>query len=225
MVIGSCYSFQGKAHILKNIACQDASRVEEIVGDWTVMATADGVGSCPKSDIGSKTAVNTAVQLCLKAFPFDGNDEAILSLLRTAFNGAMREITKVAKDAGDELYNYDTTLDIVIFNGSTKVYYGHCGDGGIFVLNSDGDYNEITSVQEGAEANSVVPLRNGNASWKFGIYEDEIAVVAAFTDGIRDKISSPLLEQENCTIDVPLANMFMFVDAYGMEKEEASEEL
>ncbi len=225
MILGSNYSFRGKAHKVTNTVCQDASIVKVIVGDWTVMATADGVGSCPKSDIGSKTAVETASELCVNAFPIDGNDEAILALLRTAFNSAMRAISQKAKEAGEDIALYDTTLDVVIFNGSSKLYYGHCGDGGIFILNGDGDYKEITTVQEGEEASSVIPLRSGNGSWEFGIYEDEIAVVASFTDGIRDKLSSPLLRNEPCTIDVPLANLFMFVDVYDMSESETLEML
>ncbi|MCR4646748.1 MAG: protein phosphatase 2C domain-containing protein [Oscillospiraceae bacterium] len=225
MVLGSCYSLQGRSHKVTGTVCQDASVVKQIKGDWTVMAIADGVGSAPKSDIGSKTAVEVASDLCVKAFPIDGDDKAILALLRTSFNCAMREIVRIAEENGDELSYYDTTLDIVIFNGSSKLYFGHCGDGGIFVLNADGDYAEITTVQEGEEASSVIPLRNGNATWAFGVYEDEIAVVAAFTDGIRDKIVSPLLRNEKCTIDVPLANTFMFVDAYDMTYDEAFETL
>ncbi len=225
MVLGSCYSFQGKSHKVSDTVCQDASIVKEIVGDWTVMAIADGVGSCTKSDIGSKIAVETASELCVQAFPVDGNEKAILSLMQTAFNHAMRKIAKTAKENQDDVSDYDTTLDLVIFNGSNKLYYGHCGDGGIYVLNSSGVYTEITEVQEGEEASSVVPLRNGNTSWKFGVFEDEIAVVAAFTDGIRDKLTSPLLRDEVCKIDVPLANKFMFVDVYGMTESEATAEL
>lgn len=223
MVLGSCYSFQGKSHKISNTVCQDASLVKEIVGDWTVMATADGVGTCSKADVGAKTAVEVATSLCVEAFPLDGNDKAIISVLRTAFNRAMRAIYQIAKENDEDITNYDTTLDIVIFNGTNKLYYGHVGDGGIYVLNGDGKYTEITSVQEGEEASSVCPLRIGNESWEFGIYEAEIAVVAIFTDGIRDKISSSLLRNEKCKIDVPLANKFMFIDVYGMTEVEAKE--
>lgn len=223
MILGACYSFQGKSHKTSGTVCQDASCVKEIVGDWTVMAIADGVGSCPKSDIGSKTAVETATSLCLKAFPFDGDEQSILSLMRTAFNYAMREIIRIAKENNEDVAHYDTTLDLVIFNGSNKLYYGHSGDGGIYVLNSSGIYTEITNVQEGEEASSVMPLRSGNAFWEFGVYEDEIAVVASFTDGIRDKLTPPMLRKEKCHIDVPLANKFMFVDVYGMTEEEATD--
>ncbi len=192
MIIGSCFSGQGKHHIERGIVCQDASAFGFIGGSWYIGLTADGVGSCSKSDIGSKTAVETAKEVCIKGFPSDGDEAAILALMRTAFNTAMRSIEDIAEKNGDPLSLYDTTLDLFIWNGSRKLYYGHSGDGGIFVLETDGRYSEITSVQEGRDASSVVPLREGNHAWVFGVYEGDMAVAAAFTDSIRDNRVPPL---------------------------------
>lgn len=220
MILASFHSGQGKSHIKHNTPCQDASLIKRITGTWHVMATADGVGSCRKADIGSVVAVETAVSVCINGFPIDGSDDGILALLRTAFNAALRRIEAIADENNDPLDIYDTTLDVVIYNGYGKLYYGHSGDGGIFVLGADGIYKEITTVQEGEDANSVVPLRAGNAAWDFGTYRDSIGVVAAFTDGIRDKLVPNELKKQKYTIDVPVANKFMFVDMYGMSSED-----
>ena len=224
MILCTSFSLQGKSHIKSGTPCQDASMTAGIIGDWTVIISADGVGSCPKSDIGSKTAVETAVQVCKDCFPPDGDEEGLLALLRTAFNAAYNKICRIAAENKDDVFEYETTLDVAIFNGADKVYYGHSGDGGIFVLNGDREYHEITKVQEGEEANSVSPLFSGNKVWEFGVYEDyKIATVACFTDGIRDKLSPQMLENQKYTVNVPMANRFMYIDAYGMKEEEARE--
>ncbi len=222
MLIGSCYSFQGKSHKLRgDIPCQDASLVRDIIGEWKVLCTADGLGSCANSARGAKVAVQAASELCVNAFPLDGHPQAILAMLQTAFNYANRAIAVAAEADGNAVESYDTTLDVVIWNGSNKVYYGHSGDGGIFVLTREGRYAEITTPQEGEEAASVCPLRCGNAEWAFGVYEGDAAIVASFTDGIRDQLTPPLLRHEETPYDVELANRFLFADCGGMETEAA----
>lgn len=222
MIIATKYSIQGSSHVKGNVPCQDASIVKDIIGNWVLMATADGVGSCKNSAIGSDIAVNAAADIITDSFPEDGSDDGITALIRTAFNHAMHKIVKRAEEDKQSVESYDTTLDVVIFNGGRKLYYGHCGDGGIFVLNGKGEYKEITKVQEGEESNSVKPLRTGNKEWEIGIYEDdEIGVIASFTDGIRDKLSPPQLREQKYTINVNLANIFMFVDLYGLNESEA----
>ena len=224
MILCTSFSLQGKSHIKSETPCQDASITAGIIGDWTVIISADGVGSCAKSDIGAKTAVETALQICQDCFPPDGEEKGLLAMLRTAFNGAYNKICRIAAEHNDDVFQYETTLDVALFNGSDKIYYGHSGDGGIFVLNGDREYHEITKVQEGEEANSVSPLFSGNKVWDFGVYEDyKISAVACFTDGIRDKLSPQMLENQKYTINVPLANRFMYHDVYGMNDEEARE--
>ena len=221
MILYGCNSIQGKIHKTNNIECQDACAQACIIGDWIVSFSADGVSSKRLSYYGAWIAVNEGLKVCVDYFPVDGNDEAILALLRTAFNAALSKIYEKSVEDNEDFDLYDTTLDGVIFNGSGKVYYGHCGDGGIYTLSSDGSYKEITTVQEGEEANSVKPLRCGNKVWEFGIEEGDIAVVASFTDGIRDKLSPPILSNYINKIKVPLADFFMRLDVCGLSEDEA----
>ena len=221
MILYGCDSIQGKSHKINNTVCQDACAQACIMGNWIVSATADGVGSCRLSDIGSRIAVDTVVKVCTSYFPIDGDDEAIIALIRTSFNAALIRIYEKSVEDDEDFDLYNTTLDVVIFNGSGKVYYGHCGDGGIYTLSSDGSYKEITTVQEGEEANSVKPLRCGNKVWEFGIEEGDIAAVASFTDGIRDKLSPPILSNYTNKIKVPLADFFMRLDVCGLSEAEA----
>ena len=61
MLIGFCFSTQGKSHEEKNLPCQDYSTtlhaIDKLGREWAIAAVADGVGSCSNSQYGSETAV------------------------------------------------------------------------------------------------------------------------------------------------------------------------
>ena len=51
------FSIQGKSHIDKGTVCQDSNKTGRLRAGYYFGAVADGVGSAPHSDIGSKLAV------------------------------------------------------------------------------------------------------------------------------------------------------------------------
>lgn len=69
------YSFgitqQGKAHIKKNINCQDAYCIKTINEKICVVAVADGLGSEEYSDIASRIAADCSVAYCADRIRLD----------------------------------------------------------------------------------------------------------------------------------------------------------
>ncbi len=189
-------SIQGDSHIKTNTPCQDASRVERFENGLVIAAVADGVGSAKNAQIGSKLAVNTVIDFCIKNMPIKENAEIpkedLLALLKIAYYKAFKNIWNLAKKKQEDLHSYDTTLDTVIYDGNTLIY-AHCSDGGIIVLDDTGKYSAITERLKGSDGESMIPLRFTN-QWIFSHYELPVSAVMIFTDGVYDFVNQKYLE-------------------------------
>jgi serine/threonine protein phosphatase PrpC len=210
MVLTYGFSLMGTSHKSNGTKCQDANGVG-YVKDIVVAAVADGVGSCKHSDIASRIAVDVSIAYCekgLKAKP-DGFD--LETMVEGAFGCAELAIEKQSLKDKKPLSEYDTTLDLVIYDGK-RLTFGHCGDGGIVGLTVKGDYVRVTTPQK-KEGMFVVPLRDGskekNDTWVFGSVEDELASVLLATDGVYDTFFPYLLKGQPIEVYVPLIMQFM----------------
>lgn len=200
-------SMRGKSHIKNNIVGQDYSKTVVINDYLTIAAVADGVGQARLAEIGSKVAVNTAIDYCekilKKAKSYKLSEDVILAVLKNAYATAYNKIIDVANKENNPLYDYDTTLDMVAYYKS-KVIYGHSGDGGIIGLKMDGYYELITKPQNGKDGISVIPLRF-NQFWEFGIKKDVYASVILATDGVYNSITYTKYNDPNRYVFVSLA--------------------
>lgn len=186
------FSVQGKSHIERGTVCQDYNKVVRLMNGWYLGVVADGVGSALRSDIGSKMAVESLCNFSKKNFDSKMSNEQLEDLLRRGYEYALEEIVRYAQKENEALDYFDTTLSAVLYNGE-KVIYGHAGDGGILVRLYDGRIRPITQRQKGADGSSVRPLRAGESSWDFGIYEEKTAAVLLATDGMLDGVFQPVL--------------------------------
>ena len=59
---------KGRAHIEQGKPCQDYCQVKRINRNWIVAGIADGVGSASKAEIGSKIAVESAINFIDNTF-------------------------------------------------------------------------------------------------------------------------------------------------------------
>lgn len=214
----------GKSHIAKDKVCQDNHKIKKLSNGRVIAAVADGVGSAPHSDIGSKIAVDTVVKMCEELMPYDYNEISIKSMLRTVYNYALKKIIKEAEEAGEPVENYDTTLTAVIYDGK-RIIYGHSGDGGIIGLTAYGKYVEITKPQKGEDNISVIPLRAGYTSWEINSYEEDLVSVILVTDGMLDIMTPYLLnlDEDRSKVYVPLISYF--ADPVGMDKKNIKKEI
>lgn len=186
------YSIQGKSHIKKGKVCQDANIILPLRKGWTIAAVADGVGSAKHSEDGSNIAVEKVSEYCKKHFPKKPTNAKIEVLLQQAYQYAMDCIVDFSSKNDGRIEDYDTTLSTSIYNGET-VIWGHSGDGGIVVREINGDIKCITERQKGVDGISVIPLRGGTETWKFGIYDQKVSAVLLATDGVLDGVLMPYL--------------------------------
>ena len=190
-------SLIGSSHLSKKGGvCQDSCDAKKLQNGWVIAAIADGLGSAKHSEIGSSIAVETVISFSETNIPDLWHDESMLSLLRTAFHCALKQIKEKADSDRNHVRDYETTLTSVIYNGTNAVF-GHVGDGGVIALNHYGEFSLLTVAQKGETFNSVVPLRAGPDAWMFGKTEESIAALLMMTDGIYD-VACPwlLMDQE-----------------------------
>lgn len=211
MIIKYGFSIIGKSHIKKGTCCQDSHAIKELGNGWIIAVVGDGVGSAKNSEKGSKIAVEAIVSFCEHFFPWDGSLLSLKSMLRTAYNFALKRIIIESKSSKEPLESYDTTLTTVLYDGS-RIVYAHSGDGGIIGLNTFGDYSLITKSQKGKDGISVIPLRFGDSKWVIDSYEEDLSAVLLVTDGMLDILTPYILRDNENNIDevyVPLATFFM----------------
>jgi len=218
MIFSYGFSIRGKSHMSTDAPCQDSHRILEMKNGWYVAAVADGVGSAKNSQVGSKIAVDTVVDFCNEYMPDDNNVINIKSMIRTAFNYALKKIADESKRTGNPIDTYDTTLSLVIYNGN-RVIFGHAGDGAIIGLNVFGDFVELTYPIKGDDGFTVIPLRGGYTQWLIDSYEEDLAAVMLLTDGMLETICPYLLKDTERNINrayLPLASFF--ADPNGIPK-------
>ena len=202
------FSICGKSHINRDIICQDTHKVAQLDNGWYIAAVADGVGSARYSDIGSRLAVDSVVDFCCEYMPDNESTVCIKSMLRTAYNYAIKRIRKEAERKDRSIEDYDTTLTTVIYDGK-RIIYAHSGDGGIIVLDKAGKYYELTKPLKGADGTSVLPLRAGYKTWVIDSYDNSLASVVLVTDGMLDILKPYLLRGEpESQLYIPLCSYF-----------------
>ena len=201
-------SLIGNSHCMEKGVCQDSNSIETLHNGWVVAAIADGLGSAKHSDIGARLAVEQILRFVKMNSPDSWHEESLISLLRTAFHSALREIKDRAANDGNAIKDYDTTLTSVIYNGA-NVIFGHVGDGGIIVLNPYGDFSILTVAQKGEEFNEVMPLRSSPDNWLFGVSNETIAALLMLTDGIYDIACPWLIAKQEQRIYVNYVRQFM----------------
>lgn len=210
MVFDYGFSLVGKSHLTNGTCCQDNHKIKRLSNGWVIAASADGVGSARNSQIGSKIATETVVSFCDEYMPWDFSVIGIKSMLRTAYNYAYKSVLREAEKTGEPIESYDTTLDVVIYDGQ-RIIYGHSGDGAIIGMNTFGQFVMLTTPQKGDDGISVIPLRSGYTQWVIDSYDEDLASVLIMTDGILEKMSPYLLrlaEPPLNSVYTPLASFF-----------------
>lgn len=208
MINGYGVSLVGTSHIKKGTVCQDAHKYLTLKNGWIVATIADGVGSSKHSEIASQIAVDTVIGFFENQKNLEWKPDITDKFLPKAYAKAQQAIEEFALSKGDEFFDYDTTLDVVIYNGQ-EVAYGHSGDGGIVGLTIDGDYVAITKPQKSSDGFSVIPLRGGRQCWQFGRSKHNFASVLLATDGVYDTFFPYLLKGQGQEVYVPLIRFFM----------------
>lgn len=138
---------KGNSHVKSKTPCQDYCLATSVNG-CTVLADADGVGSCEHADIGSQLACE-AVVLAVKAATEScgGEDEIVRRLLTVSFRNRLVNIwkTSVLKTIGNaggllpgnwlkEFGKYGSTIMFAVMT-ENWIVVGNLGDGQVLVFN------------------------------------------------------------------------------------------
>lgn len=194
-MVCAAQSDQGVYHIRSKIPCQDSSGCMAVPEKGLLlMASADGVSACRRSDIGSKAAVTAALNYLkgqLTALPDDAEArdcKLVTELLPAAFQAARDCVEELSEKLNCLTFDLMSTLDVAVYDGAS-LWYAHCGDGGIVVLDQAGTYRMVTKRHKGKDGDDtsshVVPLQGDANEYEFGKIENVLAA-ALCTDGVLD---------------------------------------
>lgn len=218
MLIAYGMSIVGTSHVGKNTPCQDSHRYELLPNGRIAIAVADGVGSAKHSEVASKMACDTFIEICKACITEETQRTEIKDIIEKAYRAADQNIKDYVYKTEDIITDYDTTLSAVIYDGK-HIVYGHSGDGGIVVLSTSGDYIKVTEPQKAEDGICVVPLRAGEKYWEFGECEAEVASVLLATDGVYDNFMPYLLREQPVEFYIPLIRWFMDNNIIGITDE------
>src|SRR5208282_2037086 len=179
-------SVTGSLHIQGGLPCQDAYLYELVSDDFGVIAVADGLGSVPLSDLGSRLSVEAAVDAARSLLLNTSMDGIDLSAIPLKMMQAAREcLDKTAMREGIQLNDMATTLIAVLFCRDC-IYTAQIGDGAV-VARVDGSLVLLSHPVNSEYANEVTPITC--SSWRDSLSSAEarsgVEYVAVFTDGCQ----------------------------------------
>lgn len=217
-MIGS--SVAGARHALTNSPCQDAHGYL-VRNGYVIAAVADGLGTAPKSEVGSRLAVDAVISEIEQLLGREMPDSLAgwMDVIRVAFGLARIRIEEVAEAAGEPLRDYGTTLLAAVL-ASDWLAIGHLGDGAAVALHTNGSIETVSPPLRGEYANEVVPLTAPGVLRRVrtSARRADLKAVALLTDGIQDlsiesgtesphiRFFDPLFEAVSRAVDVAEAS-------------------
>ena len=89
------------------------------------------------------------------------------------------------------------------------VWWGHAGDGGIFLMDDSGTLEMPTEPMTAENGEYVIPLLAGEAWWQFGFSAGHYQSVLLCTDGIYGRITNRALRSAGIAMDKAMAATFL----------------
>lgn len=182
------FSKRGTRHIAADKANEDSVKVMN-VGNISMTFMADGMGSAMLAEKAALITVDAASKVCpwiLMPHPSFADTSAYQAVL-SAFPAAYNALQHAAKGNPETLRQLQTTFMAVIYNADTQTLaWGHCGDGGIIGLDTEGKLFLITQRQKGEKAGQTSSIQDPYA-WQFGTIKHNVKAFALMTDGLLDR--------------------------------------
>ncbi|MBR2024218.1 MAG: protein phosphatase 2C domain-containing protein [Clostridia bacterium] len=193
---------QGRSHVDSETPCQDYC-LSEKVSRGIVLAVSDGVGSCPKSDLGSKFATEAVIQVAKRADTgCQSEEEFVERLLSVQFRRKVFDtwLDLVKKRIRNEKEGPITVPDVVeyaatlLFAVITNNYYvvGNIGDGQIVLFNeTEGLKVRKHSPKESSKTKSLVNINGYAETFIVEKYKrSDFSSVMLSTDGMYDPLEN-----------------------------------
>jgi uncharacterized protein YegL len=182
-IIGA--SVIGPLHIMKGIPCQDAHGHDALPSGHLTFAIADGLGSAPMSEIGSRIAVEAAVDSIKNKTSEEMKTAPLSSLARDSILAGRKALEDKAVALQCSLRDLACTLISAVIYGD-NLAVAHIGDGAV-IVKKRGQLIVASEPGESEYANEVTPLTS--TKWEESlrispVYSD-ISGVMAFSDGLQ----------------------------------------
>jgi serine/threonine protein phosphatase PrpC len=182
-------SVAGKRHIEKGVPCQDSHLWSRPRPDSVLIAVADGAGSQPFSEHGSRLATKAVTQYLQSKIGQDNpaaDCESARALLIAAFRHTFSCLETEAVDRGAPLSSLATTL-IAVIVAPDIVAAMQVGDGAVVVANEDGTLFALTTPDNGEylDLTSFVTDPTSVEEAQFQMASGQFNGVVALTDGLQ----------------------------------------
>ncbi|EAW37528.1 PP2C family serine/threonine-protein phosphatase [Lyngbya sp. PCC 8106] len=182
-------SVRGTSHEKFDLPCQDAHCYKRLSDNLLILAVADGAGSARLSEIGSKVAVETAVNTLAQMIdlPFSSPEEIDWKgRLMNSLNAAKMAVEAEASVQDVEIRELATTL-ILVLATSNFIAVAQVGDGAAVVEDKAGKIEAITQPEQGEYLNETKFLIGFNAveTSQIKVWEGEPTHLAIFSDGLQ----------------------------------------
>lgn len=182
-------SVQGLGHKKKGVVCQDAHALLRLPDARVVIAVADGAGSAARSELGSRAAVDAAVDHLrerLSGKPLPAEDTKFRELFVETFRAALAAVEKAAKERGLPVKDLAATLIVVVAEPLVTAV-GQVGDGGVVVQNDKGHIDLLATWTKGEYANETSFLTSASMERDLAVKVERspITAIAAFSDGME----------------------------------------
>lgn len=181
----------GTSHVATGKPCQDSAAsgtVSAVEGDFLVLVVCDGAGTAEYSDVGSKKAAQTFLELVEVYLDENGGIEGVDREVAGEWMERVAEILRAhAGDQGHSVRDYACTLLAAIV-GERQAAFVQIGDGAIVVSNGPEDgWSYVFWPQHGEYANTTNFVVSPNALdvFDFELGPRRITEIAVFSDGIE----------------------------------------
>ncbi len=179
---------RGRRHVEKDLPCQDAHRWHVAPGGLLIAAVADGAGSQPLSDIGSRVAVETATTTLLITLgeAFAGGKAEAETALRAALQRAHQALKAEAEARSAPTDHLATTL-VLAAAGPDFVAALQVGDGCAVVAPAEGVIFALTTPENGeyADLTAFISDPASVAQAQFRFWRGAASGLALLTDGLQ----------------------------------------
>lgn len=181
-------SVPGTSHQHSGKSCQDAHSWRVSAAGILVAAVADGAGSAAFSEIGARTAADTAVQAAVSGITTLHNmeEQSGTKLLTSVLESARAAVEQAAEKENHPVADLASTL-IVVIAGGGFVAAAQVGDGAAVIEDGQGQILALTKPQRGEFANETNFLTSAEylSCAQFVVWHGIPRSVALFSDGLQ----------------------------------------
>ncbi|NCC60415.1 MAG: protein phosphatase 2C domain-containing protein [Verrucomicrobiae bacterium] len=203
----SAASVRGKLHAHMG-TWRDDSYAFDNIGEWTLMAVADGAGSAPLSRVGSRIACDTSVahlKMLLEDFslPVTGDKtpristlEKVKAFLVSSATEGRNALIREAHQRKKSLKEFNTTLLLVLhceWNGTDVISAIQIGDGAVGLYDNDDHCTLLGVADHGEHSSETIFLTSTSELAKKSLdqrvvfsVKEKLQAIAIMSDGVAD---------------------------------------